>query len=105
MRHGDFLAGKLFSADIHRVYTRLSLPVSVSHGARGNFTDFHMLNLVSDKANWHCSVYPTGAMCYFELPDRFFADYDRWQQRTVGSRTLAQFQRQVHNASTRHSPA
>lgn len=101
----SFLAGKLFSADIHRVYTRLSLPVSVSHGARGDFTDFHMLNLVSDKANWHCSVYPTGAMGYFELPDRFFADYDRWQQTQVGSRTLAQFQRQVHNASTRHSPA
>ena len=74
MRHRSFLAGKLFSADIHRVYTRLSLPVSVSHGARGDFTDFHMLNLVSDKANRHCSVYPTGAMCYFELPDRFFAD-------------------------------
>jgi pimeloyl-ACP methyl ester carboxylesterase len=77
----SFLAGKLFSADIHRVYESLELPVWVAHGVRGDFADYNKLSLVSDRANWQSSVYPTGALVHFEVPDRFCADYDLWQHR------------------------
>jgi pimeloyl-ACP methyl ester carboxylesterase len=71
-----FLSGALFSADIHTVYESLTAPVWVTHGVRGDFTDYRGLDLVRAQANWRVSVLPTGAMPYFELPERFGAEYD-----------------------------
>jgi len=83
-----FLAGKLFSADIHWVYEGLELPVWVAHGERGDFVDYRQLSLVSDLSNWQFSIYPTGALPHFELAGRFCADYERW--RTSQEQRLAE---------------
>ena len=69
-----FLSGGLFSADIHTVYEQLAQPVWVSHGQRGDFTDYQGMALVSHRPNWRTTVYPAGALPYFELPQRFCSD-------------------------------
>lgn len=69
-----FLSGGLFSADIHDVYARLAQPVWMSHGVRGDFTDYRGAGFLQGRANWQFSVYPTGALPQFELPQRFSDD-------------------------------
>lgn len=70
-----FLAANLFSADIHSVYAALALPVWMSHGVRGDFTNYVGSVLVRQAPNWQFSVYQTGALPHFELPDQFNADF------------------------------
>ena len=70
-----FLSAGLFSADIHTVYGQLDQPVWVSHGVRGDFTDYRGKTLVEARPNWQFSVFSTGALPYFELPQRFCAAY------------------------------
>jgi hypothetical protein len=48
----------------------------MSHGVRGDFKDFRGKQLVRDRGNWHTTVYPSGALPYFELPSAFFQDFD-----------------------------
>lgn len=72
-----FLAGGLFSADIHRIYENLSQPVWMSHGARGDFTDFRAIALLRGFA-WRVTVFPTGALPFFELPDLFCVKLDEF---------------------------
>jgi pimeloyl-ACP methyl ester carboxylesterase len=71
-----FLAANMFSADIHSVYEQLALPVWMSHGVRGDFTDYRGKAIVQRRPNWRFSVFPTGAMPYFELPGPFCDSYD-----------------------------
>ena len=73
-----FLSGGLFSADIHSVYEALRGPVWACHGVRGDFTDYRGMALVPAVAGWQCTVYPTGALPYFEVPEAFNADLDRF---------------------------
>ena len=73
-----FLSAGLFSADIHTVYEQLDLPVWMSHGVRGDFTDYRGRKIVEGRPNWQFSIFPTGALPYFEVPERFCADYDRF---------------------------
>ena len=73
-----FLSAGLFSADIHTVYEQLEMPVWMSHGVRGDFTDYRGKVIVADRPNWQFSIFPTGALPYFEVPERFCADYDRF---------------------------
>jgi pimeloyl-ACP methyl ester carboxylesterase len=68
-----FLAADIFSADIHSVYEALRPPVWVSHGRRGDFTDYRSLDLVRGRPNWRCTVFDSGALPYFELPGQFLA--------------------------------
>jgi pimeloyl-ACP methyl ester carboxylesterase len=68
----QFLSGKLFSADIHSVYDGLVQPVWVSHGVRGDFKDFRGLALLKNTPSWQVDVFQTGALPYFEVPERFF---------------------------------
>jgi pimeloyl-ACP methyl ester carboxylesterase len=70
-----FLSGGLFSRDIQNVYEALHLPTWMSHGVRGDFTDYQQKTLVADKANWHISVFPSGAMPYFEVTQAFCDAY------------------------------
>jgi pimeloyl-ACP methyl ester carboxylesterase len=69
-----FLSGQLFSRDIQDVYERLKAPVWLSHGVRGDFTDYRKKSLFEDRANWRMTVYETGAMPYFEA-ETFNRDY------------------------------
>ncbi len=69
-----FLSAGLFSADIHTVYEQLGMPVWMSHGVRGDFTDYRGSHIVAQRPNWQFSTYSTGALPQFELPQRFCAD-------------------------------
>jgi pimeloyl-ACP methyl ester carboxylesterase len=73
-----FLSGQMFSADIHTVYEAVRQPVWASHGVRGDFTDYRGLAIVQGKPNWQISVYQTGAIPYFEVPQEFFAAGDKF---------------------------
>ena len=72
-----FLSGRLFSADIHRIYENLSQPVWMGHGMRGNFTDFRAMSLLRGFA-WRFTVFPSGALPFFELPTQFAAELDKF---------------------------
>jgi pimeloyl-ACP methyl ester carboxylesterase len=67
----SFLGAGLFSADIHTVYEGLQQAVWVSHGIRGDFTDYRGLRLVHQRQPWRIDVFPTGALPYFEVPAEF----------------------------------
>ena len=69
-----FLSAGLFSADIHTLYDQLQLPVWMSHGMRGDFTNYRGSGFVRQRPNWQFSTYPTGALPQFEVPARFHAD-------------------------------
>jgi hypothetical protein len=73
-----FLSANLFSADIHTVYERLEMPVWMSHGVRGDFTDYRGKTIVEARPNWRFSVFPTGALPYFEVPRDFCTAYDQF---------------------------
>jgi pimeloyl-ACP methyl ester carboxylesterase len=70
-----FLAGHLFSADIHTVYDALAMPVWMSHGVRGDFTDYRGKAFVEKKPNWRFRVFETGAIPWFEQREEFVAAY------------------------------
>lgn len=71
-----FLSAALFSADILSVYESLRQPVWLSHGVRGDFTDYRGRVHLEKRSNWRFSVYQTGALPYFEVPGHFIADFD-----------------------------
>jgi pimeloyl-ACP methyl ester carboxylesterase len=70
-----FVSAFLFSGDAFALYEALTLPVWMSHGVRGDFTDYRLKRLVEGKPDWRITEYPTGAMPYFEIGPRFMADY------------------------------
>jgi alpha-beta hydrolase superfamily lysophospholipase len=71
-----FLAAQLFSRDARRLYESLPQPVWMSHGIRGDFTDYRGKHSVEQRSNWSFDVFPTGALPYFEVPADFFVRYD-----------------------------
>jgi pimeloyl-ACP methyl ester carboxylesterase len=71
-----FIAGGLFSADIHSVYEAVTQPVWLAHGVRGDFTDYGGIDLVRGRPNWHIHSFDTGALPYFERQAEFCAAYD-----------------------------
>jgi pimeloyl-ACP methyl ester carboxylesterase len=72
-----FLSAQMFSADITTVYEQLAQPVWLSHGTRGDFTDYRGAAAFAARPNWCITVYPdTGALMYFERPQAFNADLD-----------------------------
>lgn len=82
-----FLSGFLFSANIPAVYDELEQPVWLSHGVRGDFTDFSRAARYEDRPNWRITEYSTGALPYFEVPDRFISDYRAFLSERVGETT------------------
>ncbi len=73
-----FLSGGLFSADIHTVYESLTMPVWMSHGVRGDFTDYRGAAFLQARPNWHFTVFQTGALPQFEVPTAFESAYDQF---------------------------
>jgi len=73
-----FLSAYLFSADVLDLYERLTAPVWLSHGVRGDFTDYRLKSLLLARPNWTGTVFPTGALPHFEVLDEFTAAYDRF---------------------------
>jgi pimeloyl-ACP methyl ester carboxylesterase len=68
-----FLSAQLFSNDINTLYEQLSMPVWMSHGVRGDFTDYRGKDSVEGRPNWRITVFRTGALPYFEVPEAFNA--------------------------------
>lgn len=78
-----FLAAQLFSTDVNTLYEQLKQPVWVTHGTRGDFTDYRLLHTVQDRPNWKLRVWPeTGALMYFEQPQAFNAALERFLDRS-----------------------
>jgi pimeloyl-ACP methyl ester carboxylesterase len=71
-----FLAANLFSADAFSLYEALHPPVWMSHGVRGDFTDYRAQSLLQNKAHWRFTEFQTGALPYFEVPPQFLAAFD-----------------------------
>ena len=71
-----FLAANLFSNDVNAVYDALAVPVWVSHGVRGDFHSYRGLPAMRSRPSWRFTVFSTGALAYFEVPEEFHASYD-----------------------------
>jgi pimeloyl-ACP methyl ester carboxylesterase len=82
-----FISGGLFSTDIQRIYGRLGQPVWLSHGTRGDFTDYQGKATVQGLSDWKATVFNTGAMPYFERPDDFFAEFNSFLRAPLSSGT------------------
>jgi pimeloyl-ACP methyl ester carboxylesterase len=78
-----FLSGYLFSADVSRLYEALHQPVWMSHGIRGDFVDYRGADALLSRSQWERTVYETGALPHFEVPERFVADYVQFLQRVA----------------------
>ena len=70
-----FLSGRLFSRDVRDLYARLSVPVWMPHGTRGDFKDFSGVDWLKDKPNWRPQPFDAGALVHFERPDEFLSAY------------------------------
>jgi pimeloyl-ACP methyl ester carboxylesterase len=73
-----FVSGRLFSKDIRSVYERLTLPVWMPHGTRGDFKDFSEADWTASRPNWTAQAFETGALPHFEQPDAFCEAYRRF---------------------------
>jgi pimeloyl-ACP methyl ester carboxylesterase len=82
----DFVSGFLFSLDISNIYGALKLPVWMSHGIRGDFTDYSWARNIEHKSNWVIHEFPTGALSYFEMPALFIERYETFLERVVALR-------------------
>jgi pimeloyl-ACP methyl ester carboxylesterase len=71
-----FLSGFLFAADSGTVYESLPMPVWVSHGVRGDFTDYRALVPLAARMGWRVDVLPTGALPHFEVEADFVRRYN-----------------------------
>ena len=79
-----FLSGTLFSRDINDVYERLTQPVWMSHGTRGDFVDYQGKTTVATRPNWRITVMETGALPYFEQPQAFGTAYEAFLRSVPG---------------------
>jgi pimeloyl-ACP methyl ester carboxylesterase len=71
-----FLSANLFSNDVNAIYDAVTVPVWLSHGVRGDFHSYRGLAAMRSRSHWRFSVFPTGALPYFEVPEQFHASYD-----------------------------
>jgi pimeloyl-ACP methyl ester carboxylesterase len=70
-----FLSGKLFSKDIRAVYERLSCPVFLAHGTKGDFSDYSEVQWAEGQDNWQVQAYDAGALVHYDQP-RFAAELE-----------------------------
>jgi pimeloyl-ACP methyl ester carboxylesterase len=76
----DFLSGALFTRGIVNLYQRLALPVLVTNGQHGSFTDFEACGHVCahSPGRWQRRVFATGSMPHLEWAAAFDAAYESW---------------------------
>jgi hypothetical protein len=56
--------------------------VWLSHGVRGDFVDYTQTEGITEQSNWHTTVFDTGALPYFEVPEEFIKAYDTFLELT-----------------------
>jgi pimeloyl-ACP methyl ester carboxylesterase len=78
-----FVSGFLFSNDALSLYQKLSMPVWMAHGVRGDFVDYSQKSVVQHLPNWRIDVFQTGAMPHFEKAREFIAGYDDFIRRAT----------------------
>ncbi|ABD85833.1 alpha/beta fold hydrolase [Rhodopseudomonas palustris] len=71
-----FVAGYMFSKDILRIYQALKVPVWMSHGTKGSFTDYRHKKRVTNRLNWTIDIFETGAFPHFEVLGQVTDAYD-----------------------------
>ncbi len=71
-----FISGRLFSADIDRIYEMVGQPAWLAYGPRNGFSDYGDLSNVEGRANWRIQRFETGGMPHFEKPESFNAAYE-----------------------------
>lgn len=71
-----FLSGHLFSRDATLLYERLAGPVWISHGVRGDFVRYDGVDPLLEREGLRRTIFDTGALPYFEVPDEFMAAYE-----------------------------
>lgn len=85
----DFVAGALFTRGIVERYRALPLPVWVSHGTRGSFTDFGACPKFTGSRlqlnPLQRTAFAGGAMPHFEQPQAFAAAYDQFLASRFGA--------------------
>lgn len=69
-----FVSGYLFSTDAQALYRRLTQPVWMCHGVRGDFTDYGSKIEFTGRSHWRCTEYDSGALPHFELREDFLRD-------------------------------
>lgn len=79
-----FLSGRLFSADIRDVYERLSPPVLVLHGTKGDFRDFSEAGWTLSRPNWRLVPFESGALPQFERLTELMTHYRHFLERPPG---------------------
>ena len=73
-----FVSGRLFSTDIRTLYERLTLPVWLAHGTRGDFQDFSGAGWIRSRGNWTEQSFDAGALPHFEQTAAFLEAYDQF---------------------------
>jgi pimeloyl-ACP methyl ester carboxylesterase len=73
-----FVSGRLFSKDIRTIYERLTLPVWIPHGTKGDFGDFSDADWTKTRPNWRVQPFDTGALPHFERRDDFMVSFERF---------------------------
>jgi len=76
-----FLSGALFSDDAVNCYEQIDIPVWMCNGDRGDFGQYPYAGLLETRPNWRHSVFPTGALPYFEELGAFCSEYDCFLER------------------------
>lgn len=71
----DDVSGRLFSADIHRIYESLTQPVWMSCGVRGTATDARTWRWLGTQCPWRQTIFTTDGMPHLEQPDAFAAEF------------------------------
>lgn len=69
-----FVSGKLFGADVRRLYEAQSHHIWMPHATRGDFADFSDAGWIDGRDNWRRTPYPAGAMLHFEQSERFMSE-------------------------------
>lgn len=78
-----FIGGALFTQGIAERYARITPPVWLAHGVRGEFADFGGLSRIGPPAHWSWDTFGTGAMPQLEAPRLFIARYDAFLERVA----------------------
>jgi hypothetical protein len=77
----------------------------MSHGTRGDFTDYRGKTIVQGRPNWRITVLDSGALPYFELPADFTLSSPLGATRDTTPRLRLTNSSSVISGSATHSPA
>ena len=81
-----FVGGALFTRGVRHCYAKLTPPVWMIHGSRGEFAKVDGLKQFKPAGHWTIEAIDAGAMPYFERPAEFAQRYDTFIESLVPAR-------------------